>query len=104
MSSKQAPYAVEMLQVVKRFSQVLAVDHARSQVKQERSICYGRNGAGKSNSSCAFCCFYTADSGTIRINGETVKMTDPGGHRPRIGWSIRSLCWFPGLMLLIISS
>ncbi|NLY29407.1 MAG: ABC transporter ATP-binding protein [Firmicutes bacterium] len=79
MSSKQAPYAVEMLQVVKRFSQVLAVDHANLQVKQgEVHAVIGENGAGKSTLMRLLYGFYTADSGTIRINGQTVKMTDPG--------------------------
>ena len=78
-NSKQTPYAVEMLQVVKRFSQVLAVDHADLQVKQgEVHAVIGENGAGKSTLMRLLYGFYTADSGTIRINGETVKMTDPG--------------------------
>ena len=88
-----------MLQVVKRFSQVLAVDHAISRSSRERSmLLLARIVLGKVL-SCAFCGFYTADSGTIRINGETVKMTDPG---VAIAHGIRmvhqSLCWFPGLI------
>jgi len=79
MVSQDTPYAVEMLQIVKRFSQVTAVDHADLQVRRgEVHAVIGENGAGKSTLMRLLYGFYTADSGTIRINGKTVNMTDPG--------------------------
>lgn len=77
-NGNHTPYAVEMHQVVKRFSQVVAVDHGDLKVRRgEIHAVIGENGAGKSTLMRLLYGFYVADSGIIRINGETVRMTDP---------------------------
>ncbi|NMB10773.1 MAG: ABC transporter ATP-binding protein [Firmicutes bacterium] len=77
-SGNHAPYAVEMHQVVKRFSQVVAVDHGDLKVRRgDIHAVVGENGAGKSTLMRLLYGFYMVDSGIIRINGKTVRLTDP---------------------------
>lgn len=71
-------YAVEMNQIVKIFGQVIANDHVDFYVRKgEIHALLGENGAGKSTIMSMLSGIYRADSGTIAIHGQSVRIRSP---------------------------
>lgn len=71
-------YIVEMLHITKDFPGIRANDDISLQI-EERSIhaLLGENGAGKSTLMSILFGLYQPDSGTIRVRGKEVKISDP---------------------------
>ena len=72
-----AGWAIELEKINKRFGAV----HANKDIdlKVQRGTIHGivgENGAGKSTLMSILYGFYTADSGTIRVNGQVHEITD----------------------------
>jgi simple sugar transport system ATP-binding protein len=75
---QDAPYAVEMRGIVKRFPGVLANDHTNFDLRQgEVHALLGENGAGKSTLMNVLAGLYKPDEGTIYINGKPVTLNSP---------------------------
>lgn len=71
-------YAVQMLGITKRFPGIIANDHVTLEVKRgEVHALLGENGAGKSTLMSILFGLYSADEGTILINGKEARITDP---------------------------
>lgn len=74
----QAPYAVEMKEIVIRFPGVLANDHVNFTLKQgEIHALLGENGAGKSTLMNALAGLYRPTSGVIKVMGQEVAFHSP---------------------------
>ena len=72
------PYAVEMLNITKRFGNIYANKNVTLKIKKgEIHALLGENGAGKSTIMSILFGMYTADTGEIKINGNSVKIKDP---------------------------
>ena len=80
-------YAIEMINITKTFGTLIANDKITFQVKPgEIHAILGENGAGKSTLMSILFGLYTADSGTILINGQEVKIKNPNdANRYKIG-------------------
>ncbi|HBG32996.1 MAG: heme ABC transporter ATP-binding protein [Tenericutes bacterium GWC2_39_45] len=80
-------YAIEMLNITKTFGPLVANDNISFQVQPgEIHAILGENGAGKSTLMSILFGLYTADRGTIKINGEEVKIANPNdANRYKIG-------------------
>jgi len=73
-----APYAVQMENIVIRFPGVLANDRVNFTLKQgEIHALLGENGAGKSTLMSALSGLYKPTSGVIRVNGSPVSFNSP---------------------------
>jgi len=71
-------YVVEMLNITKIFPGIKANDDITLQLKKgEVHALLGENGAGKSTLMSVLFGLYQPESGTIKINGETVKINNP---------------------------
>ena len=71
-------YAIEMRNITKTFPGVVANDRVTLQVKkQEIHALLGENGAGKSTLMSILFGSYTADSGTIHLDGKEVDIRNP---------------------------
>ncbi|MGE4585017.1 MAG: ABC transporter ATP-binding protein [Sphaerochaeta sp.] len=71
-------YAIEMRQITKTFPGVVANDKVTLQVKkQEIHALLGENGAGKSTLMSILFGSYTADSGSIHLDGKQVEIKNP---------------------------
>lgn len=71
-------YAIEMLNITKRFPGIVANDNVTLQLKQgEIHALLGENGAGKSTLMSVLFGMYQAEEGVIKKNGEVVKITSP---------------------------
>lgn len=71
-------YVIEMLNITKRFPGVLANDDVTLKLKRgEIHALLGENGAGKSTLMSVLFGLYAPDAGTIKKDGETVKITGP---------------------------
>ncbi len=71
-------YAIEMRGITKTFPGVIANDKVNLSVRnQEIHALLGENGAGKSTLMSILFGAYSADSGTILINGEEVEIKNP---------------------------
>ena len=71
-------HIIEMLNIVKDFPGIRANDDVTLQVeKGSIHALLGENGAGKSTLMSILFGLYTPDGGSIRIRGETVRITDP---------------------------
>ena len=74
----EAPYAIEMLHITKRFPGIIANDDITLQLKKgEIHALLGENGAGKSTLMSVLFGLYQAEEGEIRKDGETVQINDP---------------------------
>ena len=71
-------YAIEMLHITKEFPGIKANDDVTIQLKKgEIHALLGENGAGKSTLMSILFGLYQPDSGTIKKDGNEVKITDP---------------------------
>lgn len=71
-------YAVEMLNITKRFPGIIANDNITLQLKKgEIHALLGENGAGKSTLMSVLFGLYQPEEGEIRMNGKKVTINDP---------------------------
>ena len=71
-------YAIEMLNITKRFPGIIANDNITLQLKRgEIHALLGENGAGKSTLMSVLFGLYQAEEGTIKKDGKVVKIKDP---------------------------
>jgi len=74
----EAPYAIEMLHITKRFPGIVANDNITLQLRKgEIHALLGENGAGKSTLMSVLFGLYQAEEGTIRKDGKEVRIKDP---------------------------
>ncbi len=74
----EAPYAIEMLHITKRFPGIIANDDITLQLRKgEIHALLGENGAGKSTLMSVLFGLYQAEEGEIRKDGRTVQINDP---------------------------
>jgi len=72
------PQIIEMLHIVKTFPGIRANDDVTVQVEEGAvHALLGENGAGKSTLMSILFGLYQADSGTIKVRGQEVRITDP---------------------------
>ena len=73
-----APYAIEMLNITKRFPGIVANDNITLQLKRgEIHALLGENGAGKSTLMSVLFGLYQPEEGIIKKDGVEVKINDP---------------------------
>ena len=73
-----APYAIEMVNITKKFPGIIANDNVTLQLKQgEIHALLGENGAGKSTLMSVLFGLYQAEEGVIKKNGEVVQINNP---------------------------
>ncbi len=73
-----APYAIEMLHITKRFPGIVANDDITLQLKKgEIHALLGENGAGKSTLMSVLFGLYQAEEGVIKKDGREVKIHNP---------------------------
>ena len=71
-------YAIEMLNITKRFPGIIANDNITIQLKKgEIHALLGENGAGKSTLMSVLFGLYQPEEGEIRMDGKTVKINNP---------------------------
>lgn len=74
----EAQYAIEMLNITKRFPGIIANDNITLQLKKgEIHALLGENGAGKSTLMSVLFGLYQAEEGIIKKNGQVVQIKDP---------------------------
>ena len=72
------PYAIEMLNITKRFPGIVANDNITLQLKRgEIHALLGENGAGKSTLMSVLFGLYQPEEGTIKKDGVEVKINNP---------------------------
>ena len=72
------PYAIEMVNITKRFPGIIANDNVTLQLRRgEIHALLGENGAGKSTLMSVLFGLYQAEEGVIKKNGEVVKINNP---------------------------
>ena len=73
-----SPYAIEMVNITKRFPGIIANDNVTLQLRKgEIHALLGENGAGKSTLMSVLFGMYKPEEGIIKKNGEEVKINDP---------------------------
>ena len=73
-----ATYAIEMLNITKRFPGIIANDNVTLQLRPgEIHALLGENGAGKSTLMSVLFGLYQAEEGVIKKNGQVVKINNP---------------------------
>ena len=73
-----APYAIEMVNITKRFPGIIANDNVTLQLKPgEIHALLGENGAGKSTLMSVLFGLYQAEEGHIKKNGQIVQINNP---------------------------
>ena len=73
-----APYAIEMLGITKRFPGIIANDNITLQLRKgEIHALLGENGAGKSTLMSVLFGLYQAEEGQIKKDGKVVEIKDP---------------------------
>ena len=71
-------YAIEMVNITKKFPGIIAKDNVTLQLKQGEILALlGENGAGKSTLMSVLFGLYQAEAGEIRKNGQVVKIQNP---------------------------
>ena len=76
--SLEQPYAIEMLNITKRFPGIVANDNITLQLKKgEIHALLGENGAGKSTLMSVLFGLYRPEEGTIKKDGQVVEIKDP---------------------------
>lgn len=71
-------YAIEMIDIVKRFGAFTALDHMNLQVRKgEIHAILGENGAGKSTLMSVLFGLYTPEEGIVKVSGVPVKISTP---------------------------
>ena len=74
----ETPYAIEMLNITKRFPGIIANDNITIQLKKgEIHALLGENGAGKSTLMSVLFGLYQAEEGVIKKDGKVVKINNP---------------------------
>ena len=74
----EQPYAIEMLNITKRFPGIVANDNITLRLKKgEIHALLGENGAGKSTLMSVLFGLYIPEEGTIKKDGKEVKIKDP---------------------------
>ena len=74
----EVQYAIEMLNITKRFPGIIANDNITLQLKPgEIHALLGENGAGKSTLMSVLFGLYQAEEGVIKKNGQEVKINNP---------------------------
>ncbi len=74
----EQPYAIEMLNITKRFPGIVANDNITLQLKKgEIHALLGENGAGKSTLMSVLFGLYQPEEGTIKKDGQVVQIKDP---------------------------
>ena len=77
-AAAQAPYAIEMLHITKRFPGIIANDDITLQLKKgEIHALLGENGAGKSTLMSVLFGLYQPEEGIIKKDGKEVHIKDP---------------------------
>ena len=72
------PYAIEMVNITKKFPGIIANDNVTLQLKRgEIHALLGENGAGKSTLMSVLFGLYQAEEGVIKNNGEIVQINNP---------------------------
>ena len=72
------PYAIEMVNITKRFPGIIANDNVTLQLKRgEIHALLGENGTGKSTLMSVLFGMYQAEEGVIKKNGEIVQINNP---------------------------
>ena len=75
---QDVPYAIEMLNITKRFPGIIANDNVTLQLKKgEIHALLGENGAGKSTLMSVLFGLYQAEEGIIKKDGVEVKINNP---------------------------
>ena len=74
----ESPYAIEMLNITKRFPGIVANDNITLQLRRgEIHALLGENGAGKSTLMSVLFGLYQAEEGVIKKNGREVQIRNP---------------------------
>ena len=74
----ETPYAIEMLNITKKFPGIIANDNITLQLKKgEIHALLGENGAGKSTLMSVLFGLYQPEEGVIKKDGQVVKINDP---------------------------
>ena len=74
----ESPYAIEMLNITKRFPGIIANDNITLQLKKgEIHALLGENGAGKSTLMSVLFGLYQPEEGVVKKDGQVVSIKDP---------------------------
>lgn len=99
-------YAIEMLNITKRFPGIVANDNITLQLKKgEIHALLGENGAGKSTLMSILFGLYQPDEGEIRKDGKKVEIKNPNdANALESVWCISISNWWNAFPYLTISS
>ena len=78
----ETPYAIEMVNITKRFPGIIANDNITLQLKRgEIHALLGENGAGKATLMSVRFGLYQAEEGVIKKDGKEVKINNPNNKK-----------------------